>query len=582
MGNYFDIIIKNATIIDGSGSPRKTGDLGITDGRIVRIGTVEGSAKRSIDGSGKIVCPGFVDPHNHADLFILDVPLTPVLARQGITTYACGNCGISVAPHGRGEYARDLSRTFGFSLHGGWDSFEEWLDIVEGEGISLNMIPFAGHNAIRSSILGSEFSRPSTAEEMKALGLLTEQVLEEGAHGITLGLDGGTPGFFADFSELVELGRIIGRYNGILMPHTRHHQYNWAASKSPRDKGYGIYYGPPSEAFLGRYHGHAEAVEIAENSGVRLHIAHFSIPYLVHQPHPAWLDEELARAALEAIIDSARARGVDVSFDVIPNIESIATERPIIDSFLFDGITRDEAAARIGDHAFQDRILERIRAGRMKFFWIHPLVDPYWFDCFRILSCRDRDVEGRNLGEIVREKGTGRIMDTVYDLSFRILFDLVCRDPEATWAAVLDKRGTGLSTLLQHPFAMPCTDLVVPVIQENKKAIYGISPYTANIFPDYIRRFVREEKDLTLEEGIRKATSLPAEYLFGLSDRGLLKEGYWADVVLFDYENLRGTADFSDPVKPPRGIDYVIVNGEVIVENGNHNGGRPGKVLRRE
>ncbi len=581
MEKGFDIVITNATIVDGSGKPRRKGDLAITGGKIVRTGSVEGRARLQIDGTGKIVCPGFVDPHNHADMFLLDSPLSPVLACQGITTYACGNCGMSVAPGGRGAYVRNLSKSFGFSFRDEWDSFGEWLSRVEQDGISLNMLPFVGHNALRASVLGEEFTRPSTDQEKKELVKLAENTLDEGARGISLGLDGGTPGFFADFEELVQIGGVAGRYDGLLMPHTRHHQYNWAASKSPKDTGYGIFYGPPSEAFFGRYHGHTEAIEIAERAGVRLHIAHLSIPYLIHQPHPGWLDDELARATLEDIIDSARHRGVDVSFDVIPNIESIATESPVIDSFLFDYRDRKETASLMGDKTFRNRILERIYAGRLKFFWIHPLVDPYWFDCFRILSCRNREYEGRNLGEIIRARGAGRTTDTVYDLSFQVLFDLVQEDPQATWAAVLDKRELGLSTFLSHPYGMPCTDLVVPYSRESGQSIYGVSPYTANSFPDYIRKFVREDKTLTLEEGIRKATALPAQYLFGLPDRGLLREGYWADVVVFDYENLRGTADFKDPSSPARGIDYVIVNGEVIVEKGSHNGGRPGKVLRR-
>jgi len=577
----FDIIIKNADIVDGSGSPRRKGDVGIRGGKFVKLDRVEGKAKRTIDGSGKVLCPGFVDPHNHADLFIFEEPLTPLLAQQGITTYACGNCGMSLVPSDNNPYVEHLTRTFGITSFKERESFAEWRSRVAGAGIALNMIPFAGHNTLRCEILGSSFIRPSSKKEVQDLGLLVEQVMEEGAWGVSLGLDGGKPGFFADFEELVEVGRRVSRYDGLLLPHTRHHQYNWAASRNPEDTGYGIYYGPKSEAFFGRYHGHLEAIEIAEKSGVRLHIAHMSIPFLVHQPHPSWLDEELARATLEHIIDNAIARGVEVTFDVIPNIESIATERLIIDSFKIDDLTAEEFLKNLGERPFRQKVVDFINSGRLKFAWIHPLVDPYWMDCFIIISSKEKAFRGRILGDLVRERNTGRTVDAVYKLSYEMLFEILEKDPEATWAPILDKRQTGMSTMLKHSRSMPCTDLVIPTLQENPRSIYGISPYTANIFPDYIRRFVREENSLTLEEGIKKATQLPAQEVFGLKDRGLVKEGYWADAVVFDFTTIKGGADFQKPTSPPEGISFVIVNGEIVVEKGKPTGKAPGKVLSR-
>ena len=483
----FDIIIKDAVIVDGSGNPRRKGDLGIRKGRICGLGRVEGSAGRILDGSGKILCPGFVDPHNHSDLFLLEEPLTPILARQGITTYACGNCGMSPVGGVNNPYIDQLSRDFGFKPLKGITGFGNWLELIESEGVSLNMIPLAGHNTLRSSVLGSYNTRASSPSELREIRLLSERALNEGACGISLGLDGGKPGFFADFEELLEIGRITAELGGLLVPHTRHHQYNWPASKNIVDSGYGIFYGPKSEAYYGRYHGHMEAIEIAEKTGVQLHIAHMSIPYLVHQPHPDWLDEELARATLEHVIDSAVSRGIAVTFDVIPNIESIATERPLIDSFAVENLKPEEIAEEIGKDSFRRRMFDYIQTGRLKFAWIHPLVDPYWMDCFRIISCKEKSMRGKLIGDLVRERNKGRIFDAVYKHSFEILFDIIRTDPKTTWAPVKDKRQTGMSTMLKHPRSMPCTDLVVPRVQANPESIYGVSPYTTNVFPDYLR-----------------------------------------------------------------------------------------------
>jgi N-acyl-D-aspartate/D-glutamate deacylase len=586
----YDILIKNAVIIDGTGAPRQRGDLAVKDGKIAKMGDIDGVARRCIDATGKILAPGFIDVHNHADLFLLDNSRMDTLARQGITTFSAGHCGLGSAPAGKGDYLAALMKSYGIKKSDEYDSFGEWLLRVQEKGVMLNFIPFCGHGAIRGAILGQEYKRLSTTEEVDDICESAEEALSAGAFGISTGFDGTWAGTFADHNEQLRVAEIVAKYNSIYSCHTRHHQYGWAAAESLNNTGYGVFCGPVGEAFYGRYHGQLEAIEVARQTGVRLHIAHLSTPYLVHQPHPAWLDEKLAEAATEEMIDRNRREGMDVSFNVIPLLESIAAESPILSWFqrcmvIDDGMDKvtnnSEFITNLYSVKFPEIARTLFKSGKIKFAWIHPLVDPYWFDCFLILSTKNKERRGKILGEILREKRRKSWTEFVYYESFDLLVDLLREDPEATWAPVVDKRQYGFRTFLKHPYGMIASDLIIPRPQKDLLSPYGVSPYTTNLFPSYIRHTVCEEGVLSLEEGIKKITSFPARYLFRLPDRGVLKEGAYADLVVFSLEEIAGKASFDDPLKPPEGIAFVIVNGRIIDENNNIIEGTPGCVIRR-
>jgi N-acyl-D-amino-acid deacylase len=588
--NRYDILIKNASIIDGTGSPRKKGDIAIIAGKIAKIGNLSGNGLRCIDGTGKILAPGFIDTHNHADLFLLDNSGMDILVKQGVTTFSAGHCGLGMAPKGKGEYLTALRKSYGIKNNIDYDSFGEWLSSVQEKGVMLNFIPFCGHGAIRGAVLGSGYTRPSTKEEIIEICARTEEALASGAFGISTGFDGVWPGTFADRSEQLRVAEIVAMHDSIYSCHTRHHQYGWAAAKTFQNVRYGTYFGPVGEAYFGRYHGQLEALNVARETGVRLHIAHLSTPYLIHQPHANWLDEELAKATTEEIIDKNRSEGMDVSFNVIPSLESIATESTIVSWFLKflpagkkkqQEIARSDFIAILDSMEFKDRVRKAFKSGKIKFAWIHPLVDPYWFDCFIIVSSKETEHRGKILGEILMTMRKKSWTEFVYEESFELLIDLVRNDPTITWAPVVDKRQYGFRTFLKHPYGMIASDLIIPRYQDNISTPYGVSPYSTNLFPDYIRRTICKEGVFSLEEGIRKITSLPAQYLFRLEDRGVLKEGNCADIVMFSLDQIAGKADFSDPLKSPEGIDFVIVNGQIVVENNKILGGTPGNIIRR-
>jgi len=590
-----DLVIRNTQIIDGTGAPAFTGGVAVRGDRIVGVGDVGASAARVIDGDGLVTCPGFVDVHSHADTSILQYPHAENLVMQGITTFVGGSCGQSVAPLLRTEYVEELLSSAGDPPTMDWRTFEEWLSRVETNGMSLNYVPLAGHNAVRSSLMGPDFRRRARRDEIKKMKLLVDEAMRSGAFGFSTGLDPGLPGHYADVDEIVALAGVAKSYGGLFTPHTRHHQNQWPAP-STEEAGYGLFDAPPGELFVGRYHGLLEAVEISRKAGqVRLHIAHLTPAYLVPQPHPAFLDEALAKATLVDVIDRAGDQGVDVTYSVIAWDHSIGGNLPIRESFFanrqhlpewMQALPFGEFAERLNDQAFRNRLKDLIQSGMFKFGMIHPVTDPYWMDGYRVQTCKAAQYEGRTIGNLARERAPETIIDTVYEASFETLFDILAADPDATWALVTDKRECGaLPVFLKHPAGMPCSDVGSLPMQPTEKSMrsgYGVSPTAFGLFPHYIRTYAREEGVLSLEEAIRKATSLPAQRVLGLTDRGILREGACADLVVFDYEQLQETTDYLRPNRSPEGIKLVMVNGVVVREDMRHTGAKPGKVLRRQ
>jgi N-acyl-D-aspartate/D-glutamate deacylase len=594
--NAFDIIIKDAKIVDGTGRPAYNGSIGIKGERITAVTSDTNKLKsaRIINGTGLVASPGFIDPHSHADLSILQYPRAENLIMQGITTFVGGNCGISLAPVKDMEYFKGIMDAWGLELKPDWKSFDGWLSKVESAGHSPNYVPLVGHNAVRGAVMGDDFKRKASGDEIKEMKRLLTEAIDSGAFGFSAGFDAASVGHFADVDEVVELARIAGKHGGMFAPHTRHHQSQWPAD-NPSQFGYGLFHAPKGEIITGRYHGLLEAVEISRLADmIPLNIAHLTPAYSVPQPHPHFLDEALAKATLTDIVDSAIDGGINLSYNVIAWSQSIGSQLPVIESFFspllilpdwMRALEREEFADKLKNREFRNRVKNVIYGGNFKFGMLHPITDPYWMDCYRILTCKNREYEGKTVGQIAREKRPHSIIEAVYDESVETVFNILVDDPGATWALIIDKREYGaLPTFLKHPAGMPCTDVhALPASPSSDQGVYGygISPTAFGLFPHYIRLFVKEEKVLTIEEAVMKATSVPASRVLGLSDRGVLKEGFFADVVVFSLDKLKEGEDFLEPSKPPEGISSVIVNGKVVYENMKHTGETPGKVLRK-
>lgn len=602
MSEQFDLFIEEIEIVDGSGRPPFSGSIGISGERIETLGSsaggpagsASGRAGRVINGRGLTACPGFVDSHSHADLTILKNPPAENLVMQGITTFVGGHCGISLAPLSDPSYFEDLKKTWGLDFEPDWRTFGEWLEAVDDCGIGINYLPLLGHNAVRGAVLGGENKREALSGEVADMEKHIREAMESGAFGLSMGLDANSPGHFSNRSELLRMLAIVKEYGGVFSPHTRHHQNQWP-SDSAGENAYGLYQGPRGELFTGRYHGLLEALELTRLTGnIKLLIAHLTPSYSVPQPHPGYLDEALARATLEEIIERPLDEGQNVFFNVIPCEYSIGSRLPVIASFFnrnlllpdwLEALSREQFASRLGDPDFRARVRDFVLSGRFKFGMLNPVTDPYWMDCYRILTCRKPDLIGKTVGEIARERSPEDIVKTVFIESLELVFDIIAEDPEATWALVRDKREYGVvSTFLSHPKAIPMTDVHAAAADpENARGIfgYGISPSAFNMFPNYLARFVKKDTVLSLEEAVRRITSLPADEVFGLKDRGRIERGMFADLVILDPEKLEITDTFTRPNTAPPGIECVIVNGKVAYEKGTHSGTKSGKVLRK-
>ncbi len=563
----YDVLIKNTKIVDGTGKAAFKGNIAIKGEKIVAVGKVKGDAATIIDGTGLVTSPGFIDPHSHADLTIMKYPLAENLVMQGITSFLGGNCGSSPAPL--------ATLTFG-----------EWLSKVEEEGISLNYAPLVAHGVIRSLVMGKDFRRKATSEEIEEMKKYMEEAMRSGAIGFSGGLDY-DPGRFADTEELIELAKVASKYGGLYVPHTRHMNSQWPTD-DPEEVSYGLYYGPPEDVWAGRYRGYLEALEISRKAKIPLHIAHFSKAYKLRQPHPDFLEEAAAKATLVEIIDKARKEGLDVTFDTIPWSATVGGKTPMIDAFYskrvvglnwVQQIEKEEFIQRLNTREFRDRLRRVDEKCRLKLGWIHTKVDPYWMDCFKILTCKNKEYEGKTIGDIARMRNTDPL---------EMIFDILVEDPETTWVQFLDRRfaPAAIPVFLKHPIAMPCTDVIALSAKPEPDSyqLYSTIPYAPisyGLFPHYIGTYVREKAVLSLEEAVRKATYLPAQR-FGLKDRGVLSPGAYADIVVFDFEKIKMKGDFLDPAQPPEGILYVLVNGKVVYKEKAHTGLRPGKVLRNK
>ncbi len=562
---HYDVLIKNTKIVDGTGKAAFKGDIAIKGEKIVRVGKVKGDAAIIIDGSGLVTCPGFIDPHNHADMdsSILKYPLAENLVMQGITTIVVGNCGKSPAP------TKDL--TFG-----------EWLSKVEELGISINMASLVGHDRIRNTVMGEDFKREATAEELEEMKALLEEAMRSGAFGFSGGIDPPWPGFFASMEEKVELAKVAGKYGGFYDPHTRHERNHWVTDNLD-EYSYVLYYGPPEDIWVGRYRGLLEAIEVCRRANIPLHIAHIPNAYMLPLPHPDYLEEAAARATME-IVDKAREEGVTVTCDVVlpPLAQSVSI---LINEFLtprfnypdwLAKLKKEELVEKLKTKEFRSKIRQLYDTCRLKFSMIHTKVDPYWMNCFKIVKCKNKEYEGKTIAEIARARNTDAL---------EAVFDIMVEDPETIWVAFLDRRYSqaGVSVILKHPVSEPCTDVAVAPAKLPKDSIRMGTGMAWSCYPYYIRTYVKEKGILSLEEAVKKATSMPAQRL--RLKRGILSLDAYADIVVFDFERINANwkkNDFLNPDLAPEGIEYVLVNGKVVYKEMAHTGEKPGKVLRNK
>jgi N-acyl-D-aspartate/D-glutamate deacylase len=517
-------------LYDGTGAPTRAGDLATRDGRIVSVGdpVPRSGAVEEFDAAGLAVSPGFVDLHTHSDVSLLSEPHCVSSVAQGITTQAVGLCGFSAAPLSPETLASMIEEEphAGYpDVHWNWETIGGYLESVARARPATNVVTLVGHNTLRRLVMGSARRAP-TALDLARMQDLLRTAISEGARGFSTGLSY-APGCFADQDELVALARVTAHEG---RPYHTHMRYG----------------GLSTGEML------AEALETAERAEVAINVSHLF-------PSRADPPDEVDR--LVDAIESARARGVEVTFDLTPFPWGGGAWAQSLPEWVRDG-----GMARIVERLRDDETRTRIVAET----W-GPGAAPWmseWDDQLIVKVNRPENagLVGRSIGEIARERSRPPSQTSL---------DLLTEDGQF-WVAPIIKRQTDLDRLLAHRLCVPITD-GMSSHPEKHKAL-GLMPKSFGAFPLVLGSYVRERGVLSLTEAIRRMTSVPAERL-GLADRGALAPGLSADIVVFDPATIANRSTPAEPATPPVGIHRVMVNGEWVVVDGTLTGRRPGRVL---
>ena len=544
-----DVIIRNGVVIDGTGRPGRRDDVGIRGDRIEVIGNLDGvPAATEVDAAGMVVAPGFIDIHSHSDFVLADErhgeTLAP-FASQGITTLVTGNCGYSPAPinartRGQLESYTAFLRTGGMAT--GWSTFGEYLAVLDRQGVMFNVVPLVAHGALRIFEVGFE-GRTLTDLEQAGQKRGLRQALEEGAFGLSSGLLY-APGIYAPPEEIEDLASELKDFDGIYASHIR----------------------GSSETLVPAT---AEVLNVGEVNDVTVQHSHVEA-----FGRPNWPRlEDVFRLHSEA-----RGRGVDAGFDVIPYIAANTTLLAIFPPWSLAGGV-DGLLARLRDPQERRRVARSIEEDVPAWpcwgpgGWPHNLVEATGWENVTVIWVEgdgNRSLEGRSLAAIAREQGRE---------PFDVAADLVLDEGGhvmALYAGVsgVEHEEAWLETAISQPQAAIETDAILTGRGRPHPAAFGA-------FPRVLGHFARDRGLFSLEEAVRKMTSLPAGRV-GLRRRGQVREGWYADLVVFDPKTVADRTTYLQPDTAPVGIEQVLVNGRFVARAGRvDSGSRSGAVLRR-
>ncbi|MCP4750465.1 MAG: D-aminoacylase [Proteobacteria bacterium] len=527
----YDVLIINGNIVDGTGRNSYFSDLGIKDGKIAAIGDLSSSSsEKTIDATGLVVAPGFIDIHTHSDMSLLLDPRAESQIRQGVTTEVIGQCGVSLAPR-TGESRKPISGGTGHRDLGAWCSYAELLEAMDRAGIATNVVGMVGHGALRNVIMGPNEPRPATDEEVADMVSLLEKSLEEGAFGLSTGLEY-HPGKMAGFDELAALCRAVARAGGYYATHSRN-----------RDKRYFVGFG--------------EALDLARETGVRLQISHIN---------PKYGRPEHAMRNTIQMIEWAREEGIDVAMDMMPTNWNHSSTVAMLPAWSF----------ALSNEAFTDLLKTPEGRERLK---VNPL--PMWqlvveekWDKIRLLST---SVNSRYLSWTIEEIAQERNTD-----GWDALFDLLLEEGNKARGVMLTSEAFSEEDnrrVLASPLCAVASDTSAlakdGILKGKRGTVLGY-----NWVARFLGYYLRDEKVLNLEEGIRRLTSLPASRI-GLTDRGRLIPGAAADIAVFDLNKVKDNSSIADPNIYAGGFEHVMVNGVLAFSQGIRTPDHAGMVLRR-
>jgi N-acyl-D-amino-acid deacylase len=518
----YDLLFTNARVLDGTGSPWLRADVAVADGHIVAVGrALAGDVARTIDVGGQIVAPGFYDMHSHSDISLLVEPRHEAKVFQGVTFELLGQDGLSyapVTPRIREEIRRHLAGLNGDDARAGWDwtTVDSFLNRFDGT-TSVNVGYLVPHNAVRIGALGWE-ARTATPAELDRMRGLVREGMEDGAFGLSTGLTY-PPNVWSDTDEMVALCEVVARYGGIYVTHMR-------------GQGDGLL--DPIR----------ESIEICQRAGLPLHISHLK---------SARLGSAANLPGVITLLEGARAGGLDVTFDSYQYQAGSSMLHSNLPYWVHEG----------GPDAEMERLTMPAVRARVRALWAEKM--PPW-DTLTVGSVRtdaNRWMEGRTLGSLIAESGKDAV-DFVCDL-------LLEEDLAASHVSAAGGEDGDLGVLLASPYQMTGSDGI--------HLGSHVHPRTYGTYARVLQRYVRDEGILRLEDTIRKFSSFAARRL-SIPDRGEIRPGMWADIVVFDEQAVTERATFAEPRQLASGFSYVAVNGSLVLDGGQHTGATPGRAVR--
>jgi N-acyl-D-aspartate/D-glutamate deacylase len=519
----YDLVIAGGIVVDGSGSPGRRADVAIQGSRIAAIGDLKSAArKRTIDATGHIVAPGFIDMHNHSDDTLIDDPKVESAVRQGITTMVLGE-GNSAGPIDKG--IREFS-TMG-----------EYFDFVEKHKVATNIASYVGQTQIWTYV--KKFAmEPATPEQMEKMKVEVAKAMQQGAMGLSTSLLM-PPSSLITTPQLIELAKVAKQYGGIYSTHIR-------------DEGAGV------------FRSVAEAIEVGRGANIRVDIIHIKV---ADKKYWGQMKEVIS------MISKARAEGLDIRAHVYPYTAGQNNLRAIIPPWAHDGGNK-AMLARLRNPADRARMKKEIREG-LPGWYNHYLATGGGWDgmiAVTLKSDKYKAYTGKRMGEIIKaNKAVGDDVD--------VLFDVLLEEDGTVPCVYFHHSEDDMTLAMKQPFTSIGSDGAALAIDGSQAKRSMPHPRWYGTFPRVLGRYVREQKVLTVEDAVKKMTSMNADKI-SLKDRGLLKQGYWADVTVFDPKTVADRATYENPHQYPVGIPYVIVNGQVVIDGEKHTGALPGAVLR--
>jgi N-acyl-D-amino-acid deacylase len=526
--NEFDIIIKNGLIINGTGKQPFVSDLGISGNKIVAIDkNILSTSAQIIDAKNMVVAPGFIDIHTHTDVGLIVNPTADSKIFQGVTTEVGGNCGDSPFPLNEKdfeEFDKDLFERY--NIHSNWKNISEFYSRLEREKFSINYASFTGHGSLRAFIVGKDDIFPTPEQIKKMKDVLTKSI-EMGSLGLSTGLEY-SPGSYAKTEELIELSKVVGKMNGVYATHIRNEDDRVEEAVE-------------------------EALKICKEANVSLEISHLKAgnPANWHK-----IDNILK------MIDSAYSSGLPVLADRYPYTAYGTGLGTFVPLWARQGNT-DDLIERLKDNS-QIMEIEKYAQSRASRIggWDKVVIS----SCF---NDSNKKFEGKSIKEAANECNKNE---------FEFIRELLIDDKNRANIIGFAMSEENLKKVLSHPLVMIGSD--GSAVSPNGKLSHGKPhPRYYGTFPRVLGKYVREEKLFDLATGIKKMTSMPAEKL-GLKKRGNLQNGNYADIVIFDPKTIIDKSTFTKPHQLAEGINYVIVNGKITIENGKHNNSKNGMILK--